>query len=160
MSAGTANPTTCPRWRFPDAYGQAGATKILRVCLCSNKGQLPIDGNHDTSALPPNRARHQERDPEERDCDRAADQPPRHSIAAVSRLDEVFSASNASAAEMAHQGSDGDSAMRRPRAVRSLRVQVGALRRRPPGSLALCGCRDAMDAWLRSDRGPTRGAYL
>src|SRR5438067_10011090 len=65
MSAGTANPTTWPRCRFPDAYGQAGATKILRGCFCSDKGRLRLGDAHDTSSLASPSAPQNEREREQ-----------------------------------------------------------------------------------------------
>src|SRR5919204_4915758 len=44
MSAGTAKPTTCPRWRRPLAYGHAGATRIFFDCAANGNG-------HDTSGF-------------------------------------------------------------------------------------------------------------
>jgi hypothetical protein len=40
MSAGTANPTTCPRCRGPLAYGQAGATRIFCARISVNSQLL------------------------------------------------------------------------------------------------------------------------
>src|SRR5207249_4041722 len=52
MSAGTAKPTTWPRWRFPAAYGQAGATRIfcLLFVFVANR-LLRLGEGHDTSHL-------------------------------------------------------------------------------------------------------------
>src|SRR5438067_918328 len=51
MSAGTANPTTWPRWRLPAAYGQAGATRIFRLLLVFANRLLRLGEGHDTSRL-------------------------------------------------------------------------------------------------------------
>src|ERR671929_2050756 len=40
MSPGIANPTTCPRWRGPLAYGHAGATRIFLGCCCDKRRML------------------------------------------------------------------------------------------------------------------------
>src|SRR5688572_8938284 len=49
MSAGTAKPTTCPRCRFPAAYGQAGATRIFLGLFCFANELLRLGEGHDTS---------------------------------------------------------------------------------------------------------------
>src|SRR6476646_8670279 len=52
MSAGTANPTTCPRCLRPDAYGQAGATRIFFFAELSDMNvRLRLGEGHDTSRL-------------------------------------------------------------------------------------------------------------
>ena len=50
MSAGTANPTTCPRCLRPDAYSQAGATRtfLLRWAFRHERASPSREG-HDTS---------------------------------------------------------------------------------------------------------------
>ena len=51
MSAGTANPATCPMWRGALAYGQAGATRIF----CGDGDS--DTGGHDTSRSERDRSR-------------------------------------------------------------------------------------------------------
>src|SRR5438552_12343423 len=45
MSPGMANPTTCPRWRGPLAYGHAGATRIFRGSCCDIAPMLRAAGH-------------------------------------------------------------------------------------------------------------------
>src|SRR4051795_1355404 len=51
MSAGTANPTTCPRCLRPDAYGQAGATRTFLFAGLLDMNVLRLGEGHDTSRL-------------------------------------------------------------------------------------------------------------
>src|SRR5919204_4322084 len=66
MSAGTAKPTTCPRWRRPLAYGHAGATRIFFDCAANRNG-------HDTSGFCKHCASPAPHEQRERATDRTAE---------------------------------------------------------------------------------------
>src|ERR687888_1036695 len=79
MSAGTANPTTCPRCLGPLAYGHAGATRIFLGSCCDKDrlllGRTAGEG-HDTSRNGPFRepATQQERCSERQQRDGGSDE--------------------------------------------------------------------------------------
>src|SRR5919198_3779925 len=83
MSAGTPNPTTCPRWRGPLAYGHAGATRIFCfVVSCSGNVRFLLDGGavlDHTSRPPAHSTAHGEcgtnEDPDESEGDEDRDGP-------------------------------------------------------------------------------------